>query len=243
MVVAEQILMPEHAIERQTGVTVSLDTVGFDHRPTRQEAAEIHKRIATEKSTLTVEEFATLVSDPIDGRSFCPAIFSSEVRERENWHGQQSHVRDFDATLPFSDAKDRCAKYDLGLAFAYETHSSLNADRFRLVFVLPEPISDIRLWQIIQRALASIFPEADSSCHEPARMFYPGKRLMFSNFDATLDVKTLIDAVILFWMENDSNHWGRKVEQYCALAGINLENGLPQYTGLERVIHFRPSAA
>ncbi len=73
----------------------------------------------------------------------------------------------------------RAESYHLPVVIAYETLSSVNYGRYRLLFIYNEPITDIRLMELINRLLLCVFPEADQSTSDLAKMFYPGNNVKF----------------------------------------------------------------
>jgi hypothetical protein len=115
------------------------------------------------------------------GQTFCPATFHNRWRQTKNFEQTQMFVLDFDGTIDMSAIYDRTEKYGLPIFFVYETFSSEDCDRFRVVFLYDSPVKDIKAAQIIQNSLMTMFPEADENCRDIVHMYYGGKNLIYQN--------------------------------------------------------------
>ncbi len=140
--------------------------------------SQISKDIAKHPQCLTISEIAGRIEA---GYSFCPAVFSQPERKIEFVSECQLFALDFDevengsAVLPYQEAVARAEKYKLPVVISYQTKSSVNFSKFRLLFLCREPITDKRLMKLIIMLLLNVFPEADRACSDISRMFYPGK--------------------------------------------------------------------
>jgi hypothetical protein len=151
-------------------VALTLDRMVYHQKPTTNEAALITKRLR--KAELTVREFAPLLVYPF-GFSFTPAVYSVDGnRTNKNWVSQQIFAIDIDSKLPFETALARAKEYEIAPSFVYATFSSDdNNNKYRLLWVMAEVVTDVRVREVIQAQLMAIYPEADSSVKMPPGYF------------------------------------------------------------------------
>ena len=208
----------------------------YDHRPLLEKldqklAASISNSLGHSPVTVSenrLREIALNIS--LDGHAFCPATFKNGKRRKENFEQQQLFALDFDNKDPansitFEEVKKRADHYELPVLFAYETLSSENQNKFRVVFSNDVSVDDIRVAKAMQLAMGNIFPEADSSCYnDPSKMYYGGKNLMY--YDDTLPTIN-IEAVFRNLTENmrdkyGENHYKDKLTKFSKETGIAL---------------------
>ena len=172
---------------------------------------------------------ADLADKVREGHTFTPAQFNPAVRSNANWCRQQLFVLDFDGELSFGQVLERCNQYRIMLSLAYSTFSSVNDERFRLVFALGTEINDVRLRAIIQESLFRIFPEADQHCGDAGRMFFGGKDILHFDDKAKVEPPDLIVSMCLYLTENDKHgHFARTIKRFCRRVGLDLYEGLPK---------------
>ncbi|WP_394884287.1 hypothetical protein [Clostridium butyricum] len=71
------------------------------------------------------------------------------------------------------DAYRRFADLGVPPAFYYESFTSTKeTPKFRLVFLVKNPVSDVRIRNVIQMALMTIMPESDKACKDLSRLFF-----------------------------------------------------------------------
>lgn len=206
-------------------IKVSLDSQGFHSKPTNQVAA-ISKRIAREKKVLNslsaMTKFATDVG--CNGHTFCPATFKNEERKKENFEQQQLFVLDFDNqepknTVSIDEVKARAAKYELPIFFTYDTFSSINHNKFRVVFMNDIPIQDRIVAEAMQLALGTIFPEADASCYKDVSKMYFGSNSMENYYIdeniAEINIESLFRN-LCYYFENryKKNHYKERIAKF-----------------------------
>jgi hypothetical protein len=127
----------------------------------------------------------------------------------------QWFVLDFDETLPLHEAYARIKKYELPILFVYETFSSVDYNRFRLVFLNDISVTDIRAAQIIQNTLMTIFPEADEQCRSVVQIYYGGKKLLkFDESIPTINIELLVRNMTFYLRDQygDTNYKRKIVE-------------------------------
>ena len=148
-----------------------LDTIGYkDKIFAKRDAGKITRRIAEREVSLTIEELAEAVGE--NGQTFCPAVFNGG-RKQENFREMQLFCLDFDNGVSYLDIKQKFTDCGLPISFSYYTLSSTeDHPKFRIVLCHEVPITDYDVAHLILDMLKVMFPEADRSCFEPARMFF-----------------------------------------------------------------------
>lgn len=210
---------------------VLLDEEHFKVKP--KNAAVVSKRIGDKNlqvSTETVNEFVSSVSR--DGQTFCPATFKNGRRCKTNFEQQQLFVLDFDNPEPdkaitFEEVKARADKYDLPILFAYDTLSSSEHNKFRVVFQNDISIPDREIAEAMQLAIGTMFPEADSSCYKDvSKMYYGGKELLY--YDESLPEinleMTFMSLTCCMKRRYKATHYKEKLAKFSEKTGIALNN-------------------
>ena len=82
-----------------------------------------------------------------DGHTFCPATFKNGIRKKENFEQQQFFALDFDnkdqnKKVTFEEIKNRSDLYEMPVLFAYDTLSSKEHDKFKVVFLNDAAVSN-----------------------------------------------------------------------------------------------------
>jgi hypothetical protein len=115
--------------------------------------------------TVNSDNIKKIVGDiAAKGYSFSPATFNDGLRCKNNFQQIQLFPLDFDGDISFEDVKKRAYHYDLPILFAYDTFSSEDHDKFRVMFLNDVPIADRVIAEAMLLALGTIFREADASC-------------------------------------------------------------------------------
>ena len=105
--------------------------------------------------------------------------------------------------------------------FAYDTLSSKEHDKFRVVFLNDAAVSDRKVAEAMQLAMGEMFPEADVS-----KLYFGGKELLY--YDDKLP-QTNIEAVfrnLTYCMKEryKSNHYKENISKFSKKTGIRLNN-------------------
>lgn len=213
-------------------VKVSLDSGTFDTKPTGQEIGSINNRIGScvEELTPTSQDIQTFVdSVAIDGRTFCPATFKNGKRSKENFEQQQFFALDFDNKDPDSavsldEVKARAEKYNLPILYAYDTFSSTDHDKFRVLFLNDVSIPHRKLAEAMQLALGTIFPEADSSCYrDVSKMYFGGKeRRYYDDTLPTINVDSVFRGMTHRLQDTKGKHYKERLSKFSHETGIAL---------------------
>ncbi len=131
-------------------IKLSLDREPFWQKPEKDAILKINNRIGgaakeLEPTSKEIRAFAERVG--IDGQTFCPASFKEGRRKQENFEQQQFFALDFDnkeagKRISFEDVQKRAEHYELPILFAYDTFSSTEHNKFRVVFLNDASISN-----------------------------------------------------------------------------------------------------
>lgn len=190
--------------ELQT-VKVCIDTVDTTTKPTGKEIHVVNQRLNSSSAELAVEELARLLVAP-HSRTWVPATFKG-ARSNETWKSQQVFALDFDGGISLEGVKARLKEFGLSCNFVYSTFSSSpTSPKFRVVFVLCEIATNKALRDQIISALLRLFPEADKSCKDPARMFFGGIAILFHDFPYRLNPKELVIAADVYYLNGVSKN-------------------------------------
>ena len=211
---------------------VSYDRQPFLSKPTSEEAAGISRRIGNNVLQIgqtNTEDFVKSIAEK--GHSFCPATFRHGTRKKDYYEQQQLFALDFDnkgagEKVSFEDVLKRAEKYDLPVLFAYDTFSSKEHDRFRVVFLNDISIPKREVAEAMQLALGEIFPESDSSCYKDvSKIYYGGKKcLYYDSSIPTIDLESLFRNLSYYYKEKyKANHYKEKIQQFSEMTSIQLD--------------------
>lgn len=223
-------------------IRVSLDREGFQDKPSDEATLRrINNRIGASIVELRpisndMKEFALVVGR--GGYTFCPATFKDGKRSKDSFEQQQMFALDFDNKDPsrrvsLEEVKARAKKYDLPLLFAYDTFSSTDHDKFRVVFLNDVSIPHRRIVEAMQLALGTIFPEADPSCYrDVSKMYFGGKGLIYyDDTIPTINVGAVFSSLTYFFQDTTGNHYKERLSKFSRETGIALnKNGLLDVT-------------
>ena len=184
-----------------------------------------------------IKDFALDVS--CNGYTFSPATFKDGRRCKESFEQQQLFILDFDNKYPneiisFEQVNERAERYECPILFAYETLSSTNQNKFRVIFLNDVSITDKKTAQAIQLALGTIFSEADPSCYKDiSKMYYGGKSILhYSEEIRTINIESIFRNLSFYLKDRyKANHYKEKIANFSAKTGIALnKNGLLDVT-------------
>jgi hypothetical protein len=113
----------------------------------------------------------TLLAEIQKGHAFCPAL--KGYRKAENFLCAQYLALDMDSGAPQLEdllADQFIYRY---ASFVYSTLSHTpEAPRWRVVFILPEPLTDSDAYRKVQTALLARYGNTDQSIKDPARLLF-----------------------------------------------------------------------
>jgi hypothetical protein len=139
-------------------------------RPTNVGA---EKAALARPDTLVTMTMPLLVKYLTAGYTISPAVLKGGM-SASNWVNQQLFMTDHDKGLTVEQALERCKEHSIKPSFGYYTFGSTpEAPRFRLCFLLDEPITTEQdRASVVDYFLSTVFPEADQSCRDACRIFF-----------------------------------------------------------------------
>ena len=152
-------------------VKCNLDNVAYSYKPTSEYGA-IRNRMGKSAETVDAGQLFRLV---LSGHTFTPAAMGGT--NGASWKEQRLFAVDIDnenmsTPLTVERAREIMAEAGIVPLFAYNTFSHSQAvPRFRMVFASDETVTDKVEAQRITEGLQSLFPGADKSGKDAARMF------------------------------------------------------------------------
>lgn len=172
-------------------VTVHLDNLKYENKPSHKEIGKISNRICQNKVNFTPKELAQHL---VDGYSVVFGIMKDDKREKNNLDYQELVALDFDNNVNIKQilSDSFTQKY---ACFAYTTFNHTeNNHRFRLVFKL-----DIKLHNnddvayIYEELFKKYNYQLDTSCKDSSRIFFGGLDYFEIDFNNYLPVDILIN--------------------------------------------------
>lgn len=217
-------------------IKISCDNQKFQLKPSGDIVRYISNRLARSVKVLSPKNVRrTAFSIGQEGCTFSPATFKGGKRNKDNFEQQQLIPLDFDNKDPnkkisFKEVKERAEHYELPVFFAYDTLSSINHDKFRVVFLNDAPIDDRRVAEAVQMAMGEIFPEADSSCYKDvSKLYFGGKEVLYYDEKMTkINIESVFRNYTYCMKEKyKANHYKDHIAKFAKETGIALnENGL-----------------
>ena len=202
-------------------INVKIDNKGYNEKPS--DFGLISNRLTScEAKNIEWSDFCNLVGNR--GYAFLTSDFHSGKRNKENFKSQQIFALDFDGTASFDKVSQIAERYGISIALAYETYSSVNCDRFRIVFISDCPISDIRVSEIIIDALIHIFEGCDTACRDVTRIFLGGKSVIYKN-EICFSVSNLLMELGNFMKTKfRENHYKKHLENFYKKHNLKCNN-------------------
>ena len=203
-------------------IELCIDDKQYFSKPCDGEAKKINSRIASRANYYPLEYLADKVNS---GYSFCPVVFNAARKCQSEFRSQQLFVLDFDYGIAIEDALQRAFYYHLNPTIVYETFSSRYGERFRFIFCHCTKVEDVKIARTIQLALAEIFPEADKSSKDIAKLYYGCQQGIYLKGEDTFDLYTLLTGMTKYFNEsNGSTHLSRSVNRFAKATGLVLQN-------------------
>ncbi len=167
-------------------IKISYDNKSYQSKPVGDEVRCVSSRIGRSARKLDRDGLRSAITKiGSEGYTFSPATFKGGKRNKDNFEQQQLFALDFDnkdsnMKLTFDEVKERAGHYELSILFAYDTLSSTDHDKFRVVFLNDAPVTDRRVAEAMQLAMGGIFPEADPSCYrDVSKLYFGGKGVLY----------------------------------------------------------------
>ena len=181
---------------------------GKDKSFMKESTKKITKFIPKYSCELSVAELAAAIDNM---QVFCPAVFKGNHKSQDEMEAIQFFALDFDGGIDIYTAKARAEDYKLPIAIYYETSSSVNWSKFRLVFLCCQEVNDKDLAVLVQYCLCTVFPEVDKSSKDFSKLYYPGKNVCYS--DVSFSIHDLLISTLVYLQKNDPINKTRVLKQ------------------------------
>lgn len=113
------------------------------------------------------------------GNALCTGVIRGR-RLKENFQESSLLMVDFDHNWTLTEALNDSLVAHATIVYTTLSHQKRdNGDRFRVVFRLPEAISDIELYEAVILEVLAEFPAHDPSCKDAVRVFYGNSEAQF----------------------------------------------------------------
>ena len=192
---------------------------GKDKSFMKESTKKITKFIPKHGLELSVAELAAAIDNM---QVFCPAVFKGDHKSQDEMEAIQFFALDFDGGIDIDTAKDRAEYYKLPIAIYYETLSSVNRSKFRLVFLCCQEVNDKDLAVLVQYCLCTVFPEVDKSSKDFSKLYYPGKNVCYS--DVSFSIHDLLISTLVYIQKNDPINKTRVLKQIAKKSHVVLRN-------------------
>ena len=217
-------------------IKMSVDGQRYQSKPSDGEIICLNNRIGRFAKEVNPDNLKdTLYRIGSKGYTFSPATFKDGIRCQETFEQQQLFVLDIDNKNPnkkvtFDEIKKRADLYELPILSAYDSFSSKDHDRFRLVFLNDVSVSDKRVAKAMLLALGEIFPEADPLCYKDiSKMYFGGKGMIYQDDKIpTTNIESIFRNYANCMKERyNLNHYKEHIARFSKATGIALnKNGL-----------------
>lgn len=202
----------------------------------RGQENEIASNVCSVKKS-QVQEFVELVGKK--GHSFCPSTFINVYRRKDTFKQTQLFALFFNNSsndnkkhsnsFSFDDIAQRARQYNLPIFFAYDVFSSFlwesNHQLFCIVFLNEIPIFNLQEAEAIQKALLTIFPEADRKHGGVIDLYFGGNSILY--YDETMPTinPDVVFMNMCLYLKNryGATNYKRKVISFAEDAGILLD--------------------
>jgi len=136
---------------------------------------------------LNIQELLENISQ---GKAFSPIVFKSNTRTGANFISSQLLVLDFDKSNLEETLEHEYIKSHASAYYTTPSHRvGSNGDKFRIIFQVPETITDQETYKTCLENLLGKFPEADQACKDTARSFYGSKNCIYACWDREMSLE------------------------------------------------------
>lgn len=203
-------------------IKVTYNPTPIETKPKGSEVGKITKGLKS-VGTWTIPELVRFTQPPYS-YTIAPATFVDNHRKNSKWLSQQLFLLDFDSGIEVTEVYERFEEQGISPNFYYYTFSHRpDTPRFRVGLVVDEEVNDSKLASFIRRGLVLAFPEADQSCKDASRIFFPGSHSVETNSNP-VKLELLYEFTSLQILAKD-NYKKRQLMAENAVPFINKKGG------------------
>jgi hypothetical protein len=152
---------------------ICIAPIPLEKKPTQSEVAEIKMKFIP--TGVTYNQFIDFTAPP-KSYTVTPAYITGTTINNDGWASQQVFYLDFDDGISIQDVLDRFKNFGITPNFYYTTFGFTEQHpKFRVGLLINYEIKDGLTAQRIRDGLLKVFPEADKTCRDAARIFFGGK--------------------------------------------------------------------
>lgn len=157
-------------------VKLQIDTIGYDSKQkVKNDIRIVKNRVQCSSPVdISIDDFIQAIRM---GKTFSPAVMIG--KKANDFLEQQLFAVDIDnenkniPILQIQDALEICKKNSIPVAFYYHSFSYTTIKpKYRIVFILENPVTNINIRNTIAKNLCSLFEQADKSCVNADRIFF-----------------------------------------------------------------------
>ncbi len=213
-------------------IKLMIDETIYKEKPTGAEIGKIQNRLGQPSALkeVTIEQLCSYIEK---GCTFCPGVTVGGMKN-ENWRQQQLICVDVDndagKVITPEEAVATFEKVNIHVLGYYHTFSSTgDLPKFRLLFLLPTPLTDRNKVEFIVMVLIN-FIGGDQACKNLSRIFFgtdgQTKKVTVVNANATIT----LDDVTRIYKPSSTNDYNKNdelkqmIKQYNFLGYLQQEN-------------------
>ncbi len=179
---------------------IQVDSVCYSYKP--KNLIKLIKTRTQSEQALKESSLENIAAKIGQGYSISPGVMVGGLAA-EHWTEQQIFLVDIDndkaaPMITPNDALAICAANGLPPAFWYSSYSdTVQKPKFRLAFVMREPVTDTGKRALIVKTLIGLFTQADTSCENADRIFFgTNKKVVLLDLSARIDIEAICGAQI-----------------------------------------------
>ena len=156
--------------QQNNSLFFSYDPRKHNRKPDKIDIGKINNRLlVNHKIGCSIDDLTSFISR---GHSVSPALFVEE-RSLVGFFAAHMLFLDIDYGISIEEFRKASMDFDLFPNLIYPTynHTSDNP-RFRVVYLLDQVISNLKVYKYLLKGLGNLFPDVDPSCLEPSRIFH-----------------------------------------------------------------------
>lgn len=176
--------------------------------------------IASTPKKVSLQELADLIGHQY---VWCPCTFHGNRKTQKEMASMQLFALDFDEGISIEDAIKRTEQYHIPIALYYETKSSVDFSKFRLVFACVQEVDTAEAATLIQYCLCTIFPEADPTSKDFSKLYYPGRNITYYE-NTYFSIYDLLLSTLQFLTETQPTNKVRELNKIARKSHVVLRN-------------------
>lgn len=176
-------------------VAITFDCVQYSYKP-KEIVGTIKWRMRPQ--AMTIPELA---DNCIHGTTFAPGVLKKDKNDKtkngmndDSWVQQRLFGLDIDEGMTIEEGIAKCKELNIMPVFMYTSFNhSDEHHKYRIVFCNNETLFDGDKCDKLQSILMKIFGYTDPHCVDRSRIFFGGKQLIYTDYEAEIDADAIIE--------------------------------------------------